>query len=206
MQPLTGVLSDNISPQMLQYNKGSTRCRLNETVKISAPYFFDVLDPSIVATLTVLDPNGDIVTAKDGTSLAEVDATKDYEITLTEYGVWSIVYYVGDNRGNSISPSYVVRVGDDVPPTITINNAQTSYALGDTLVLPSVTVQDNYSSEADVQKAILVRNPQGVLCVIDESEDYKLNIEGEYTVYYYVIDEESNVTVSSYDITVGGAN
>ena len=202
MQPVASVLADNISPQMLEYNKSATRCRLNETITIAAPYFFDVLDPNVIAKITVLDPDGGHVTAKDGTLLSDADATKNYEIDLTAYGVWSISYTVEDNRGNNIFPSYVIRVEDVEPPTVEISGAKTSYEVGDTLSLPSTTINDNYSQEGDLVKAVVVCNPKGVMSVMDTDSDYTLNMQGEYTVYYYVMDETGNLNVSSYTLTV----
>ena len=202
MQPLSSVLADSISPQMLEYDKSATRCRLNETVTIVAPYFFDVLDPNVIARITVLDPDGGHVTAKDGTLLSDADATKNYEIDLTAYGVWSISYTIEDNRGNNILPSYVIRVEDVEVPTVEISGAKTSYELGDTLSLPSTTIKDNYSQESDLVKAVVICNPKGVMSVLDTDSDYTLNMQGEYTVYYYVMDEAGNLNVSSYTLTV----
>ena len=200
MQPLSTVLADNISPQMLEYNKGSTRCQLNETVTITAPYFFDVLDPNIITKITVLDPNGGHVTAKDGTVLADADATKNYEIDLTAYGMWSVSYTVEDNSGNNIFPAYVIRVEDNLPPTVEFSGAQTTYAVGDELSLPTVTVLDNYSQTDKLTQQVLVRDAKGVVSVV--KDDYTFKLQGKHTVYYYVIDEAGNAAIKSYDVTV----
>jgi hypothetical protein len=120
--------------------KESTYCVLDTVFTIYAPAIFDVIDPNVRATITVLDPDGGHVTAKDGTVLKSADATKDYQIDLNEYGAWSVVYLIVDHRGNNVEPSYVIHVEDYIAPTIEINDAKTSYRVGEKLKLDSMQV------------------------------------------------------------------
>lgn len=204
MQPLASVSADSIAPQFYEMKKDSTRCSLNTVFNIYAPSVFDVIDPNVRTTLTVLDPDGGHVTAKDGTLLKSADATKDYQIDLTEYGSWSVVYLIVDHRGNNVEPSYVIHVEDYVAPTVEIGNAKTSYKVGDKLKLASVTLTDNYSKAEKLSKSVLILSPDSVMELYDEKQEYKLTKAGEYTIYFYVTDEAGNLTIASYKIKVGG--
>ena len=204
MQPLASTSVDNISPQFYELKKDATRCSLNTVFNIYAPSVFDVIDPNVKVTLTVLDPDGGHVTAKDGTLLKSVDAMKDYQIDLNEYGAWSVVYLIVDHRGNNVEPSYVIHVEDYIAPTIEIGDAKTSYGVGEKLKLASVTLTDNYSKVEKLYKAVLILKPDSVMELYDEKSEYRLEQKGEYTIYFYVTDEEGNLSIASYKIKVGG--
>lgn len=202
MQPLTCVSADSIAPQFYEMKKDSTRCSLNTVFTIYAPSVFDVIDPNVKVILTVLDPDGGHVTAKDGTLLKSVDALKDYQIDLNEYGAWTVIYLVVDHRGNSVEPSYVIHVKDYIAPTVEIGKVKTSYKVGEKFKPADVTLSDNYSKATKLSKSVLILSPDSVMEVYDEAQGYTLKKAGEYTVYYYVTDEAGNLTIASYKIKV----
>ena len=71
---------------------------------------------------------------------------------------------------------------------------------GSTLTLPNYTVNDN----GDITKAtvkIYVCAPDGIMTLVKDGK-VALNRKGEYTIYYFVVDENNNPTNYTFYIQV----
>ena len=110
-------------------------------------------------------------------------------------------YSVTDVSSNRISVSTSIVVNDDVKPTLTFNGeVPETAAWGSTLKLPTYIINDN----GDVAKAtvkVYVCTPDGIMTLVTDGQVY-LNRKGEYTIYYFVMDENNNPTNYTFYIQV----
>ena len=152
----------------------------------------------------VLSAIGDVklmVRTEAGESLLSTTADKVTEFIPQAYGTYSVVYTVTDASSNKISVSTAIIVKDDVKPTLTFKGSiPTQAKWGTTLKLPTYTIQDN----GDVSKAtvkIYVCAPDGIMTLVKDGK-ITLNRKGEYTIYYFVVDENNNPTNYTFYIQV----
>ena len=168
----------------------------------------DVLCPNTKATLTVLAPDGTVVKSVGGTELKDVDATKDYQITLSSYGDYNVSVTAVEADGWKYSnPSYfkyVVSVIDGERPTIEFTeDFETELEVGDRLVIPSYVVSDNYSSADKITVMTVVTNPKGMpIYLIGEINALRCEYAGIYQIKVYVYDEMGNLTVFETSVAV----
>jgi hypothetical protein len=155
----------------------------------------------------VKTPDGQVVVSEDGIALNGVDATREYQINLTEYGQ----YYVsvsavedGWKYTNTSHLEYVVTVVDGVPPTIEFTEEfETELEVGDLLTIPAYTVSDNYSAAEKLTVMIMVINPKGMpVYLYGEQPAMTCAYAGTYKVYIYVYDEIGNLVTVEKEITV----
>jgi hypothetical protein len=167
----------------------------------------DVLCPNVQTALTVKSPSGAIVTSVDGVQLSGADATRDYQINLTEYGT----YYVSVSASevawkytNTSRFEYVVTVVDGVPPTIEFeDDFKTELEVGDLLKIPEYSVADNYSTAEQITVMIMVVNPKGMpVYLYGETPSMTCQYAGVYKVHVYVYDAIGNLTTYETEITV----
>lgn len=200
---------DRISPVIAIYNEIGGTKRINDYYTIEPTYSFDVLSPKVEFTLEVRKPNGEYITALDGTVLNGADPSKAYDIKLEDYGQYYFTLNsVEDSRflasGNAQTISYYIRVYDDVAPTITFKTGIVSDAkVGSVVYFPTFTVSDNITESENliVQKVVL--SPSGVYTYLKDDElGYKVKSEGTYRFMINVIDEAGNFTTRTFLVNV----
>ena len=199
-QTLNNANKDRFAPQVLVSSMVGDR-KLNEEIVLKEAFASDVLSNSCTFSLTVKTPNGDFAVAKDGTVLdgKTNDPTKQYELVLSNYGEYYIVYTAVDRFGKESKISYFVTVKDSVAPELSIGKAVNSAKVGDTVTVAEATATDNYS--ASVEMFVCVENPEGVYVEVTDGT-FVAKMAGEYTVRYMVWDEAGNYTFKSYVVTV----
>lgn len=170
---------------------------------LPAAYAYDVFSPMIRFTVTVRK-NGSVMRDNDGLLLENVDPTREYSITLDEYGRYSVQYsaeaYGFETLRVNDYTSYAINVYDDVAPVITY---KTSYwkevKVGDEMRLPEYTVSDNLEGELLVN--IYIRKPDGKLEKLTEGV-YTATMQGVYEFRLMVTDAAGNVTMDRFPVTV----
>ncbi len=167
----------------------------------------DALCPNVQTTLTVMSPSKQIVTSVDGVELKGVDATREYQINLTEYGQYYISVSAAESGWKYTNTShleYVVTVVDGVPPTIAFDDDfETELEVGDLLEIPEYEVSDNYSPSDKITVMIMVVNPKGMPVYLYGTEpSMRCEYAGIYKVYVYVYDAIGNLTTYETEITV----
>lgn len=170
---------------------------------LPAAYAYDVFSPMITFTVTVRK-NGVVMRDNDGLLLENVDPTKEYTITLDEYGRYSVQYSAEAYGFNALRvndyTSYAINVYDDVAPVITYTTSYWKEAkVGDTLRLPEYTVSDNLDGELLVN--IYIRRPDGKLEKLSEGV-YTATMQGVYEFRLMVTDAAGNVTMDRFSVTV----
>lgn len=180
--------------------------KLGDIQELLPIYAADVLDPYIKLEMKVFDPDGDIVTALDGTVLNCCDNTKTYKIKLEKYGIYSIEYYVEDGAGNSTDYSYIVKVVDFDAPEITLSDLITEGNVGDEIRLADVTVSDNLDDAEDIEITWYIKTPTGRMLSLfaDDIQHnaFKAQESGTYTIYCYAFDSAGNYALESYVVTI----
>ena len=110
-------------------------------------------------------------------------------------------YSVTDVSSNRISVSTSIVVNDDVKPTLTFNGeVPETAAWGSTLKLPTYTINDNGDTTKATVK-VYVCAPDGIMTLVTDGQVH-LNRKGEYTIYYFVMDENNNPTNYTFYVQV----
>ena len=174
--------------------------------------FSSVLYPMLGTNgkVTVTDPNGQVVTAKDGTLLKDAIANREYKIELSVAGSYIVKYtaaiVVNGVEYATTSSTGAINVVDTVAPVVTFDNG----ANADTVVELKVgqvhnvytyKATDNITDSKDIHTTMLVYNEQGLL--VDLLESYVVfNTTGTYRIVILAIDNDGNIGNNSYTVVV----
>lgn len=166
----------------------------------------DMFDPCVTAYVTVKDPNGNIMTATDGTRLENADIGKDYQIVLNGFGYYRVSYYTEDWNAN-VERNFIYQfiVEDTVSPVIEVETKDVKAKVGEGVLLPQAVVTDNYTSSDKILISVFVVNDKGYVERIDkQSAGYVFTppVAGEYTVRYYAQDENGNAALAQVRLIV----
>ena len=202
-QKVTNMGMDLVAPKIVILGaRGGTK-PVNTTTVLPAALAGDTLDPNVTFTLTVKTPSQKIVTSVDGVLLDGADPTREYEIELTEYGQYSIRYEAKDSRGNSTPGGYAINVDDAIGPVITFSHSfKTTAKVGDTLIIPSYTVNDNVDEAKDIVTINLCVAPTGEVLTLTNGNSVVAKQAGIYQLRVMAIDASGNITLHQVDVVV----
>ncbi len=204
---MSNLTSDRTGPNIVVLGEyGGSVAFGGETV-IPAAMASDTLDPNVTFTMTVKDPAGNVVTAKDGTYLENADPGKAYTIMMDQYGQYSVRLVASDTfnaRNNETVLPYTINVDDEVAPVVSITSSAVEKArVGDVLVMPTFTVQDNVTPAEEIAIAKFVYTPNGRLIPLTgQSNAITAAYEGVYEFRIYVADKAGNICFIRNTITV----
>ena len=204
-QPLGVLASDRVRPQIRLLGDYGGVKEKGSVVAVPEMIACDVLNPSVVAYVSVMDTDGKYVTASDGTVLNKAATTRRYEFTALEYGQYQFEYVAKDSlSGRETKLPFVVNVLDSVKPSVRFKTAPTESAkIGDVIVVPDLTVDDNVSSADDMIINRCIVSPTGQVFHLPEgSNSMKTMYAGIYKVRVLVYDEAGNVTTIGYNVVV----
>lgn len=204
-QKVSNVTLDRIAPKIVVLGERGGTKKYNSTVTLPAALAGDVLDPSITFTVRVTDPNGDVVTSTDGINLNRVDPRREYDIVLNVHGQFKITYQAKDTYSNKTNTfSYVINVDDEVGPQMVFDHAfQSEVKLGDVIVIPNFTVEDNYCAVEEIVITKYCLTPTGFLIVLPEdSNAVRTNYVGTYEFRVIATDAAGNKTMCRMNVTV----
>lgn len=200
-QSMSYSSSDYMEPRITISGDYGGSYSLNSIAKVNSISVNDVLDPNSSATVTVNDPDGNLVEDINGLTLKDVRADKEYSIKLTKYGQYIVKYVAKDTSLNQSNFIYALNVEDDEAPTLKITSeVPTSIKLGEYIKLPSYEVSDNKSSE--VELTCFVTTSSGQVIYLDSYNAFKPLYEGVYTLTIRAMDEAGNIASVSYSINV----
>lgn len=192
-------LEDVENPSITVLNPIS-KAELGSTITLSRALAMDVLADSAKVTMSVENPDGEIVTALDGTKLENVVADKDYQIKIEKNGVYRVAYQATDGKNSTRPMTSPIVVMDNIGPEIKVSETiPTTTKVGQKIKLPTVTYSDNISEETAISGWVTVKNPAGV--VMDVKGSVELTEEGVYEFTFLAIDETGNmsrVTMKTY--------
>ncbi|MBQ2986753.1 MAG: hypothetical protein IJE23_04650 [Tyzzerella sp.] len=172
----------------------------NSEVILPTAFATDVLADEATVSMSVLDPDGEVVSASDGTKLKNVTPDKEYAITIEKYGTYRIEYKATDGTNETRSVVSRVNVVDETAPALKLKKTISSTTkVGDKLEFPEVTCSDNISEKENIKLSVTVKHPSGI--VTAESKFVELTEEGVYEITFLAVDEAGNVgrlTVKTY--------
>ena len=202
-QSFTGLKNDIIEPEVTTRTLRGVML-IGNKVEILPMYAADVVDPYVQFTMRVTDPDNKVVTAIDGTLLDGCDTSLPYTILLEKYGRYTVYYTATDSAGWSTEYSYVVNVGENVAPSITLTGKVETGKLGEIIKIAKSQVTDNVDENLTV--SCYLKTPSGVFHNLVwegiEYNSFTAKETGVSTVYYYAIDSVGNYTIECYDIVV----
>ena len=203
-QPFTTTYFDIIEP-LISAQDVSGKRDIGEKITLSPAIYTDVISPSLYGKLfiEVTDPSDNYVVADNGVKLdGTVLASEEYSFTLSNYGDYRVNYKTVDQAGNEGSLPYVIRVENDVKPTVEI--------VGDKIVrIKRLAVYniDNYNVSDDIDKPedlevtiIVMDNKQN--SVVSVGGEFKAKYAGEYVVYVYCTDKDGNANYACFTLIV----
>lgn len=199
---------DNTGPYISTADSIITTAVKDSVYTVQKAIVCDVLSPNVKAHLTVITPNGTPARSTDGITLENVDATRDYQISLSEYGQYSISVIAQEDSAWKFSTKsyleYSLAVVDGEKPTLTFKGEfQTELAVGEVLTIPKYTVSDNFTKAENINVIRMVINPKGMpIYINDDSSALKCEYTGVYQIYFYVYDEMGNLTLFQTSVTV----
>ena len=192
---------NNIKPSIAFTTNVSYFGDYNEVYTINRAVALDVLDPMVTFTMTVLEPNGQIVKDVNGLELKDVDPTKDYQIKLDSYGVYVVSYYAEDSMKRvEKNIGFSITVFERNVPVITLEGKEIVEGnVGESIYIPKAIATDIEDGELKVN--IYITTPAGRVYSVT-GDGFKADVAGKYTVCYSVYDSSYNLAMYTYEIIV----
>ncbi len=207
-QTMSNVAWDVFEPVILFNNPDTGYATFGATATVHKAIGADVLSPYYEANLTVsvTAPNGSYVKAKDGTLLSgKALANKSYEITLNQYGRYSITYCYEDQAENYVELVDYYVVLDDKAPVLKLTdvkaNSTVTATLGDEITVSGVSVSDNIDSAEEISVWILAVSPDHESKYLGNGT-FTADKAGIWTIKYMCMDVEGNYSLAQYYIEV----
>jgi hypothetical protein len=199
---------DNTGPYLETKNEVLTTAVKDSVYTVQKVIACDVLCPNVVATLTVISPSGEPVVSTDGVTLQGVDATREYQIRLSEYGDYLVNIVAQETGGwkfsNKSYMEYALTVVDGEKPTLQFHGEfQKEIHVGELLIIPEYSVSDNHTAADQISVIVMVVNAKGMpVYLYDGANAVACKYAGTYKVYFYVYDEMGNLTTYETSVTV----
>lgn len=173
-------------------------------VTIYRAYVSDILTPILTNdfTVSVEGPSGYVISSDDVLLDGDCPNNRSYEITLDEYGIYTVTYKVKDQNGVENSLSYRINVVDEVPPTISfkgIPNGIQVIKVGKKYTIADYEASDLFSP-ANKLKVTLFVYDEHYGRISTGSKTFVPNKEGIYIIYAYCTDEAGNSSYCSYKV------
>lgn len=208
-QVIYNAVSDNLEPSIMSIGNNYVCSGLiNTNVIIPAEFIAsDILDPNINWSLTVYSPNGKIVKDVNNVLLDKVDPTVDYEIKLSMFGQYRVVYVISDTfnvRNNEFEYLYTINVDDSIPPSISFScKFQKEISVGEKIIIPNITLSDNLDAAKDLVVSKYIIDPNGNSTKLStKGNSLKTSKVGKYRVIIVVVDTAGNTTYYNTEINV----
>lgn len=190
---------DFVAPKIFIMGSYGGNTSIGTVASIQKVLSCDVIDGVMNVKLTVKDPFGNFVRSTDGIELNDVVA-KEYKVTLTEYGSYSVTFKNADTDNNPASFSYKINVVDEEKPIISIEKPiPKTGKVGEKITIPKITAIDNYDETTEVDLYLITST--GYMFKL-ETRAFIPDRAGIYTVRCYVKDKAGNLVLNDFDIVV----
>lgn len=193
---------DNVEP-IITITNSVTDAMKGSTITLPTAFATDVLSEKATVTMSVLNPDGEVVKSVDGKKLENVVPDKAYEIKIDAYGDYRIEYQATDGKNETRTVSSQIHVVDDSKPTMKLSEVlPTEGKQGEKLVLPEISCEDNVSEKDKIATWVTVKYPSGKVRGCKDS--VVLEEEGQYSFTFHAMDEEGNIRKMIQKIYVEG--
>ena len=192
---------DTIKPFVSIVGNYASSYNLGSVAEIYPAIAADVLSPELITSLTVYDPNGNVVKDVDGLELSEVPFNRSYFVNLDSYGGYSIVYLAQDYMEETTKYYCALYVTDIDAPIISLErDIKTEVKKGKKIDIVKATAEDNLDEKVEVY--VYLVTPSGVILPVENGGTYKATEKGVYKIRYMSIDSYGNMRIDVYEITV----
>lgn len=193
---------DSVEPMITIIN-GVSEAMKGSVISLPTAFASDVLAEKATIKMSVRNPEGNIVKAEDGTKLEDVTPDKVYQIKIDAYGEYRIEYQATDGRNATRTVSSQIKVVDVSKPIIKLSEIlPTKAKVGEELLLPKMTCEDNATEKDGIVTWVTVQHPSGKIRPC--STTLKLEEEGQYRFAFYAMDSEGNIQKKVQKIYVEG--
>lgn len=203
-QNFTTIGYDAVSPNVAAEYDYEFNGTYGAKVTVYRALSADVLDPYTTTTVTVRNPNGEIVTAVDGTRLDGVPADRTYEIVTDSYGYFNIRYEATCSNGQMSRESYSIYIVDSVSPELKVTGSvPATLKVGASWRVAAAEAIDNVSdSDRITVLCVITHLSTHDIGVYRSGDTYLFEKVGQYVVRFVATDESGNATVKEYAVTV----
>ncbi len=188
---------DKFAPEVVTTDSFNTVLLINEPILISASKILDVVDPYAVATLSVVDKNGNYYKDENGVIMKNVDIDKDYVIVPEKTGMMYIQYEITDSSRETVWGPEIEIISREAP-VITITGGARTAKVNQEFSVGTATVSGNTDS---AELYVYILPPSGRMKKITNGK-YTAKTAGDYKVTYIAIDEWGNMAVENYTVKV----
>ena len=190
---------DEISPRISVLGEYAGIKEIGTVATVYRAVACDVFDPNVTAYVTVTDPNGNVMTAQDGTYLEKAEIGKDYAVLLDKFGYYRVSYYAEDWYSN-IERNFIYQfiVEDTIAPEIQVSQKDLNGKVGKNIKLPRAKVSDNYSSAEQLRLSVFAVSESGYIEKVKYSNGdfyFSPSAAGKYKIRYYCMDEKGNAAL-----------
>ena len=195
--------SDLMPPELVVVETLKSTVDVNTSIKTDVAYCVDVLQVHTNTIVSVISPNDELLIDCQPANIS-------YDVHLTEYGTYTLLYQGIDAEGNVAEKTLVVNVVDKTSPTVELNKNELTCAVNEKVELPVATFSDNLTETENIECYISYLSPNGKeylidTIVTDNTFTAKLTFdqEGEWNIKYLVVDGNGNISVASASVVVG---
>lgn len=187
---------DKIEPDIFLDKNVPDSLKRGQVVEIPYARAYDVLTPSVETVFTLTAPDGKKLFQK-----AKME--KGLTFVAEQYGKYQLSYIAVDGAGNRTTVQFSMKLMDTVSPTVTVSVAKLTMKVDDQLHVPTFICQDNTDPSPRLFLYVIEPNETIVSLGTPETQTvYKPTRAGEYTLVYYAVDKNYNVTVKTVSVTV----
>lgn len=206
-QPFSAVKGDLIKPLLSALAQRGDR-RLGTMVDLPAVYAGDVLDPTIVTSMRVKDPEGSVVLAQDGTPLSGSSLGEPHRFLLQKIGTYLVEYEATDTSGNHALYSFGISVVDRSAPRLSLLEHAVKGKLKQAIAIASLRIEDETEQRFEVYVRLTLPDGKSLSLGVYDGDHFTPAHSfipqqvGVYVVSYFVRDEADNMAFIAYNVEV----
>jgi hypothetical protein len=204
-QPVGVLFTDRVRPSVKVLGNYGGTSEVGAIATIPAMIARDVLNPSVITSVTVKDGAGEYVVAEDGTVLNRAPTTREYKIATNEIGKYQVEYVAKDTlSGRETRTPFVITVFDAQAPIASFRTTPVSTVkVGENIIIPDVIVSDNVTSKENIMINYYIVSATGrVIRLTEGYNGMKTKYVGTYQIRVLVYYEAGNITLLSHDVVV----
>ena len=201
-QSFSAGKADKVKPTLIMGGNYGSNYNHGEILKVVPASGLDVLDGVCSATVSVFSQKTrQYVQDVNGTLLQSVSADKQYQVELTEYGDYIIVYQSYDLSRNKEENRVTVYVMDREKPILIVSNdGNASFKVNEEITIPSASATDNVDGNLKVY--CLIIDGSGHRVCVESGTKYTFVKKGTYTLRYFAVDSTGNLIQTDRAIVV----
>ena len=201
-QNFSAEKADKVKPTLILSGEYGSNYSHGAILSVAPAIGLDVLDGVCAATVSVFSQKTrQYVKDVNGTLLQSVPATQEYQVELTEYGDYIVVYQSYDLSRNKEENRVTIYVMDREKPILNVNGGVNLTAkINEELTLPTANATDNVDDGLKVY--CLIIDESGHRVCVEAGTNYTFGKKGKYTLRYFVIDTSGNLVQTDIIVVV----